>query len=256
LFTEAIAISPLEHVLYSNRSGAYASAKDFSKAKVDAEKCISLNPSWPKGYTRLGVACHYLKESSDAHDAYTKGLKIDPENQAMKEGLAKVQAERPPEPPTKRKREGWDDAAPPPPPPSGGPPAKLKKPEPLPISAMNRTQLIEALYSSGPFKEKNEIVKRLQMYPANPLSEKIDDGIQASELVMKQYKTPQAFLCHRCDRAKISSHKVRLQEKHDLCGSCYDHLIRCVIAFRSVPEYQRPEKCIHEIPRSYQKKYR
>ena len=57
-FSEAINIEPSNHVLYSNRSGAYASLKDFSKALEDANKVTELKPDWAKGWNRKGAALH------------------------------------------------------------------------------------------------------------------------------------------------------------------------------------------------------
>ncbi|UYV65285.1 STIP1 [Cordylochernes scorpioides] len=47
-YTEAITLCSSNHVLYSNRSAAYAKAGQYKKALEDAEKCISLKPDWPK----------------------------------------------------------------------------------------------------------------------------------------------------------------------------------------------------------------
>lgn len=47
-FTEAIKICPTDHVLYSNRSGAFASMDKYDLALDDASKCISLKPDWAK----------------------------------------------------------------------------------------------------------------------------------------------------------------------------------------------------------------
>lgn len=47
-FTEAISLDPSNHVLYSNRSAAYASLSKFKEALDDAEKTVSLKPDWPK----------------------------------------------------------------------------------------------------------------------------------------------------------------------------------------------------------------
>ena len=57
-FTEAIAIEPENQVLYSNRSGAYASKKEFDKALEDANKTTEIKPDWAKGWGRKGAALH------------------------------------------------------------------------------------------------------------------------------------------------------------------------------------------------------
>ena len=57
-FSQAIELEPANHVLYSNRSGAYASTKDFQSALDDAEKTIEIKPEWAKGWGRKGSALH------------------------------------------------------------------------------------------------------------------------------------------------------------------------------------------------------
>ncbi|KAH9607156.1 hypothetical protein KSS87_005081 [Heliosperma pusillum] len=86
-FTEAINLSPTNHILYSNRSAAYASLGNFSAALSDAENTVSLKPDWAKGYSRLGSAHLGLRNVPEAVEAYTKGLDIDPNNEALKSGL-------------------------------------------------------------------------------------------------------------------------------------------------------------------------
>ena len=57
-FSQAIEIEPENHVLYSNRSGAYASLKNFDKALEDANKTTEIKPDWAKGWGRKGAALH------------------------------------------------------------------------------------------------------------------------------------------------------------------------------------------------------
>jgi tetratricopeptide (TPR) repeat protein len=57
-FSQAIELDPSNHVLYSNRSGAYASLKDWSKALEDANKTTEIKPDWAKGWGRKGTALH------------------------------------------------------------------------------------------------------------------------------------------------------------------------------------------------------
>ncbi|KAI0000230.1 hypothetical protein F4779DRAFT_622554 [Xylariaceae sp. FL0662B] len=90
-FTKAIAIDPTNHVLYSNRSAAYASKKDWAGALKDAEKTTEIKPDWPRGWGRKGAAFHGSGDLLAAHDAYEEGLKYDPNNAGLKSALASVQ---------------------------------------------------------------------------------------------------------------------------------------------------------------------
>lgn len=91
LFSKAIKEEE-NHVFYSNRSGAYASLKQYANALADAEKCIELSPSFVKGYSRQGAALFGLGRLADAKTAYQRGLSVDPTNSALKEGLNEVDA--------------------------------------------------------------------------------------------------------------------------------------------------------------------
>lgn len=89
-FTEAISFDGSDHVFYSNRSACYASLEEYEKALTDGTKCVSLKPDWPKGYTRKGLAEFFLGKYDDSSETYKAGLKLAPEDAAMKEGLKKA----------------------------------------------------------------------------------------------------------------------------------------------------------------------
>ncbi|KAL4362890.1 hypothetical protein GQ457_04G037960 [Hibiscus cannabinus] len=91
-FTEAINLAPTNHVLYSNRSAAYASLHQYDAALSDAKRTVELKPDWSKGYSRLGAAHLGLHQYQDAISAYRKGIEIDPNNEALKSGLADAQS--------------------------------------------------------------------------------------------------------------------------------------------------------------------
>mmetsp|Transcript_20471 Transcript_20471/g.15096 ORF Transcript_20471/g.15096 Transcript_20471/m.15096 type:complete len:558 (-) Transcript_20471:2736-4409(-) len=86
-YTEAINLSPNEHVFFSNRSAAYLSKGDAANALSDAERCITLNGTWPKGFSRKGAALHALRRYDDAISAYEQGLVIAPSDDGLKSGL-------------------------------------------------------------------------------------------------------------------------------------------------------------------------
>ncbi|KAL8951761.1 MAG: hypothetical protein Q9222_002282 [Ikaeria aurantiellina] len=101
-FSQAIEVEPTNHVLYSNRSGAYASLKNFDKALEDANKTTEIKPDWAKGWGRKGAALHgtgdlgkvklqSVKGQVGANDAFEEALKLDPANAQAKSGLTAVQ---------------------------------------------------------------------------------------------------------------------------------------------------------------------
>ena len=47
-YTEAIAVDSENHVLYSNRSAAYAKAEKYDEALQDAKKTVEIKPDWAK----------------------------------------------------------------------------------------------------------------------------------------------------------------------------------------------------------------
>lgn len=77
-------------VVLSNRSAAYAQRRFFDKALNDAERALRLQPSWPRLHHRRGHALFHLCRYSDAIDAFEAGLKLDPEDSLLKEGIAKI----------------------------------------------------------------------------------------------------------------------------------------------------------------------
>lgn len=89
-FSQAIELDPTNHVLYSNRSGAYASLKQWDKALEDADKTTQIKPDWAKGWGRKGTAEHGVGNLVASKDAFDEALKLDPANAQAKSGLEAV----------------------------------------------------------------------------------------------------------------------------------------------------------------------
>lgn len=86
-YTEAVELNPQDHTVYGNRAMAYANSNNFDKSLEDAEMCIKIKPDWGKGYHRKGAALHGKGELDAAVEVYQQGMKVDPANNAMKNGF-------------------------------------------------------------------------------------------------------------------------------------------------------------------------
>lgn len=69
-FDEGLRRDPNSIPLYSNRAAAYLKLMDPTRARSDAEKCISLDPNFVKGYARKGTAHQMQKEYHKAMEAF------------------------------------------------------------------------------------------------------------------------------------------------------------------------------------------
>lgn len=93
-YSDAIALDKENHVLYSNRSAAYAKAGKYEQALEDAEKTVTLKPDWVRGYSRKGSALAYLGKFDESIAAYNSGLELEPENAQLKNALTEVKVRK------------------------------------------------------------------------------------------------------------------------------------------------------------------
>ncbi|KAM4545770.1 stress-induced-phosphoprotein 1 [Odontesthes bonariensis] len=91
-YTEALTLDPSNHVLFSNRSAAYAKKGSYESALQDACQTIKIKPDWGKGYSRKAAALEFLGRLEDARGTYQEGLRQEPSNQQLKEGLQNIEA--------------------------------------------------------------------------------------------------------------------------------------------------------------------
>lgn len=71
----------------NNRSAAYSQKADYAASLKDAQKALSVDPSYHKGYSRLGHAHFCLKDYEASVEAYTKAVEADPGNANLKASL-------------------------------------------------------------------------------------------------------------------------------------------------------------------------
>eukprot|EP01111_Echinosteliopsis_oligospora_P004064 TRINITY_DN1641_c0_g1_i5.p1 TRINITY_DN1641_c0_g1~~TRINITY_DN1641_c0_g1_i5.p1 ORF type:complete len:224 (+),score=79.92 TRINITY_DN1641_c0_g1_i5:1798-2469(+) len=97
-YSEAIALTPEDAILYSNRSVAFWNLKDFQKALQDATEAVRLNPEFVRGHLRQGKAYDSLGDLVQAKLAYERALAIEPDNkvaiQDMKIIYEKIQQQK------------------------------------------------------------------------------------------------------------------------------------------------------------------
>ncbi|KAK3281271.1 hypothetical protein CYMTET_10925 [Cymbomonas tetramitiformis] len=86
-YSMAIRMDKNNHVLFSNRSASHAGVGNYEKALEDADRCIKLAPKWGKGFARKGAALVGLGQGAEAVKIYLEGLKVEPENEMLKDGL-------------------------------------------------------------------------------------------------------------------------------------------------------------------------
>nr|XP_019548082.2 tetratricopeptide repeat protein 28 isoform X1 [Aedes albopictus] len=95
LYTDALALDPSNHILFSNRSAARLKQGQFALALQDATRARELCPQWPKAYFRQGVALQCLGRYGEALAAFSSGLAHDPNSKQLLAGLVEASIKSP-----------------------------------------------------------------------------------------------------------------------------------------------------------------
>ena len=64
--------------------------KLYKEALDDAESCIHIKADWFRGYQRKGQILQELGQLKEAFEAYQEGLKHDPNNALIKQGIQSI----------------------------------------------------------------------------------------------------------------------------------------------------------------------
>jgi stress-induced-phosphoprotein 1 len=88
-YEEAVKRAPKNAAIRNNLAAALCKIMDFSGAQRHVEEALDLDPQYVKAWARKGDIEMYKKEYHKAKESYEKGLALDPENPACKEGLRK-----------------------------------------------------------------------------------------------------------------------------------------------------------------------
>nr|QKY15294.1 heat shock protein STi (STI) [Polytomella parva] len=83
------AVNPEAYKLYSNLAACYTKLGAYPDGVKFADKCIELNPTFAKGYSRKGTLQYFMREYEKAAETYRAGLVHEPDNDELKEGVAK-----------------------------------------------------------------------------------------------------------------------------------------------------------------------
>lgn len=89
-YEEAVKRAPNNAPIRNNLAAALCKIMDFNGAKTQIEKALELDPKYVKAWVRKGDLEVMVKEQHKALDSYKRGLELDPDNAACKEGLRKA----------------------------------------------------------------------------------------------------------------------------------------------------------------------
>ena len=77
-YSQAIALSPRDGALFSNRSFAFLRLGLTSRALADADEAVRRRPEWNKGHFRRAACLKQAGLHAEAHAAYATAARLDP----------------------------------------------------------------------------------------------------------------------------------------------------------------------------------
>lgn len=88
-YEEAVKRAPKNASIRNNLAAGLCKIMDFSGAQRQIETALDLDPQYVKAWARKGDIEMYMKEYHKAQESYKKGLMLDADNAACKDGLRK-----------------------------------------------------------------------------------------------------------------------------------------------------------------------
>jgi len=76
-YSEAITIDPSNPIYLSNRAAAHSAMRNHQQAILDAQASVDADPTYSKGWSRLGLAKFALGDAKGAMVAYEKGIQAE-----------------------------------------------------------------------------------------------------------------------------------------------------------------------------------
>jgi len=89
-YSESISVDEESHLSLSNRAHVNSLLGKFEESLKDANRIVFLQPHWPKGHYRKGVAQLGLGRNQEAAISFFKCTMLDPSNKSVKHSLCKA----------------------------------------------------------------------------------------------------------------------------------------------------------------------
>ncbi|XP_014207659.1 small glutamine-rich tetratricopeptide repeat-containing protein beta isoform X2 [Copidosoma floridanum] len=86
-YTKAIELDAKNAVFYCNRAAVHSKLGNHYQAIKDCQTALSIDSSYSKAYGRLGLAYSSLNKFKEAKECYEKALKLEPDNESLKNNL-------------------------------------------------------------------------------------------------------------------------------------------------------------------------